>query len=69
MECALCKGKMERATAPFAVYRHGYHIHWDAVPAWVCAQCGEPHFEAQEVDVVQRAIQAIERESAGLKAS
>lgn len=60
MECVHCKGRMERATAPFSVDRNGYHVSWDAVPAWVCSQCGEPYFEAAEVDRIQRALAALD---------
>ena len=38
------------------VDRKGYHLSLDAVPAWVCAQCGEPYFEGREVDSVQRLL-------------
>ena len=60
MECLHCKGEMERGTAPFSVDRHGYHVHWDAIKAWVCAQCGEPFFETHEVEPIQRALEALD---------
>jgi len=66
MECVHCKGRMEKTTAPFTIDRKGYHIHWDAIPAWVCVQCGEPYFEAREVDLIQKALSVLERESAAL---
>jgi YgiT-type zinc finger domain-containing protein len=66
MECFHCKGRMIRATAPFSIDRKGYHLVWEAVPAWVCTQCGEPLFESREVDSIQRALTALERESAAL---
>ncbi len=69
MECIHCKGQMEKAAAPFTIDRKGYLVHWDAIPAWVCAQCGEPYFESQQVDLIQKALLALERESAGLTAS
>ena len=46
MKCMYCQGKMEKATAPFSISRKGYHIHWDAIPAYVCSQCGQAYFEA-----------------------
>ena len=67
MECLSCKGRMERRSAPFSLDRSGYHIHWDAVPAWVCIQCGEPYFESHEVEVIQRALAALERETGDLQ--
>ena len=36
MKCIHCQGTMNRATAPFHVDRHGYHLLLDTVPAWVC---------------------------------
>jgi YgiT-type zinc finger domain-containing protein len=57
---------MVRSTASFSIDRKGYHIVWEAVPAWVCTQCGEPFFEASEVEAIQRALEAVDRESAAL---
>lgn len=54
---------MTRSKAPFSVDREGYHVHWDAVPAWVCEQCGEAYFEAPEVERIQRALDALDREN------
>ena len=68
MQCIHCKGRMQRGVAAFSVDRSGYHIHWDAVPAWVCTQCGEPLFEAREVDLIQQALVALDRESRKLAA-
>jgi len=51
------------------VERSGYHVHWDAIPAWVCTQCGEPLFEAREVDLIQQALVALDRESQKLVAA
>lgn len=62
MECMYCKGTMEKRTAPFSIDRNGYHIHWHASPAWVCAQCGEAYFEREEVDRVQKALRAVDVE-------
>jgi YgiT-type zinc finger domain-containing protein len=69
MECIHCKGRMKRGTAPFSLDRNGYHVSWDAVPAWVCTQCGEPFFEAREVDLIQNALRELDRESAALSAA
>ena len=60
MECMYCRGKLVRTTAPFSVTRNGYHISWDAIPAWVCSQCGEPLFDAQEVDFIQRTLESLD---------
>ncbi len=62
MECMHCKGQMEKKTAPFSIDRHGYHIHWRALPAWVCNQCGEAFFEKEEVDRIQKVLKSIDSE-------
>lgn len=66
MECIHCKGHMNRSMAPFSLDRNGYHVSWDAIPAWVCCQCGEPLFEAREVDLIQNALAELDRQSAAL---
>ncbi len=68
MQCIHCKGIMERKPAPFSIDRNGYHLHWDAVPAWVCGQCGEAYFESRELKLIQKALSALDRESAALLA-
>ena len=64
-----CKGRMVRGAAPFSTDRKGYHVAWDAVPAWICHQCGEPYFEAREVERIQRSLALLDRESAVLRAA
>lgn len=49
------------ANARGAVDRDGCHVVLDAVPAWVCHQCGEPYFEEREVDTIQALIQSVEQ--------
>ena len=63
MQCMHCRGDMKRSHAPFSVDRKGYHVHRDAVPAWVCEQCGEPYFASAEVARIQRALAALDRET------
>lgn len=55
-----------RTTAPFSIDRKGYHVVWESIPAWVCTQCGEPFFESPEVESIQRALTALDRESSAL---
>lgn len=69
MECIHCKGRLRRAVAPLSIDRKGYHVHWDAIPAWVCTQCGEPTFEAREVARIQSALSELDRASAVLTAA
>ena len=69
MECLSCKGRLLKSSAPVSIDRGGYHLHWDAVPAWVCSQCGEPLFETPEVQVIQEALKALDRQSGRLLAA
>jgi len=64
MKCIHCKGLMKKGAVPFHVDREGCHVLLDRVPAWVCAQCGEPYFEEKEVDAIQELIKTVEQGSA-----
>ncbi len=66
MECLHCKDKMIKDNSQFSVDRNGYHISWEAVPAWVCTQCGEALFEENEVKHIQNALQKIDDETSYL---
>ncbi len=66
MKCLHCKAQMERGTAPFCIDRNGDRISWDAIPAWVCEQCGESLFETQEVDTIQDALVVFDRDTVSL---
>jgi YgiT-type zinc finger domain-containing protein len=57
---------MRRGTAPFSIDRSGYRVSWDNIPAWVCDQCGEVLFESREVDLIQEALEGLDRETATL---
>jgi YgiT-type zinc finger domain-containing protein len=61
MKCLYCQGPMERGTAPFHIDRKGYHLILDAIPAWVCAQCGEAYFEEAAVEAIQHVISAVDK--------
>jgi YgiT-type zinc finger domain-containing protein len=63
MKCMHCKGGMKRKTAPYHIDRKGYHLVLDAVPAWVCAQCGEAYFEESDVDSIQNVIQTLDQQT------
>ena len=60
MKCLHCQGEMKKGTTPFHVDRKGCHLTLDAVPAWVCRQCGQPYFEEKEVDAIQDLVASIE---------
>ncbi len=69
MKCIQCKGNMERKTAPFHVDRKGYHLVLDAIPAWVCSQCGEVYFEEMEVESIQNVARALDTQTSKLAKS
>jgi YgiT-type zinc finger domain-containing protein len=62
MECFCCKAKMQFGAAPFTIDRNGYHVSWDALPAWVCDQCGESLFETHEVNKIQKILTVLDQE-------
>ncbi len=63
MNCIHCKGDMKKGTAPFQIDRKGYHLLFDAIPAWVCTQCGEAYFDEAEVDAIQEVLQKLDKET------
>lgn len=63
MNCIHCKGDMKKGTAPFQIDRKGYHLLFDAIPAWVCTQCGEAYFDEAEVDAIQEVLQTLDKET------
>ena len=63
MNCLHCQGEMRRGTTPFHVDRKGCHLVLDAVPAWVCEQCGEAYFEEREVDSIQELVRSVEEKA------
>jgi len=69
MKCVHCRGEMARRTVPLHVDRAGCHVVLDAVPAWVCRQCGEPYFEEREVDAIQNLIQSVEQNAKRIAAT
>jgi YgiT-type zinc finger domain-containing protein len=62
MECFYCRGQLAHGTAPFDVTRHGYHVHFDAVPAWVCSQCGEALFDGEAVALIEQARDSLDEQ-------
>ena len=62
MECFYCKAQMKKETTPFSIDRNGYHTSWNAIPAWVCEQCGESLLETQEVDTIQDTLAVLDRD-------
>jgi YgiT-type zinc finger domain-containing protein len=66
MTCVHCHGSMNRSAAPYHADRNGYHLLLDAVPAWVCSQCGEPYFEEREVRNIQRLLSGLDKQTSRL---
>ena len=69
MKCMHCQGQMKKGSAPFHIDRQEYHLTLDAVPAWVCQQCGEVYFDEPEVDSIQEIIHAVEDRAKKLTAA
>ena len=63
MKCIYCQGKMVKGSSPYHIDRKGYHLVLDAVPAWVCKQCGEVYFEKTEVDSIQNVIRTVDKQT------
>lgn len=61
MRCTYCEGEMRKGKTPLHIDRHGYHVTIDNAPAWVCEQCGESYFEEREIDIIQKLITSIEK--------
>ncbi len=66
MKCTHCQGRMKRTHAPFHIDRKGYRLSLEAVPAWVCGQCGEPYFEEREVKTIQRLLNQLDKQTTTL---
>jgi len=60
---------MEKGTAPLHIDRNSCHIQLDAIPAWVCTQCGEAYFDENEVDAIQDLIDSVEHKADALALS
>jgi formylmethanofuran dehydrogenase subunit E len=46
--------------------RKGCHLMLDAVPAWVCEQCGEAYFEEKEANAIQDLVCSVEQKAEAL---
>ena len=68
MECPNCSGLLEAGKASYVVTRNGYHLIIDQVPAFICAQCGEPLFTEDAVRLVQTMIKALDAQREKLDA-
>ncbi len=57
---------MKRDATPCHIDRKGCHLMLDAVPAWVCEQCGETYFDEAEVDAIQDLAKSLEQKACAL---
>lgn len=64
--CIHCQAILQRGTAPFAIRRDDYDLVLHHVPAWVCAQCGEPYFEESKVAAIQGILRKLDERVADL---
>lgn len=67
MKCIHCQGEMKRLTVPLHIDRKACHVTLDAVPAWVCRQCGEEYFEEHKIDAIQDLLKSVEQKAAALR--
>ncbi len=66
MEYLYCKVRYGEAPLRLALIAIVYHVSWNAVFAGVCDQCGGLLFEVSEVDAIQAALVALNREAGAL---
>jgi YgiT-type zinc finger domain-containing protein len=46
----------QKGKTTYTINKKGYHLLIDEVPAWICEQCGEPYFEGDIVDAIQKLV-------------
>lgn len=61
MKCLHCQAPVLRGTAPVQTARNGFHLAWQALPAWVCSRCGQTYFEPREVELVRSTLKNMSR--------
>ncbi len=66
MKCIHCQGQMKRGTTPLHIDRKGCHLMLEAVPAWVCTQCGQAYFDEKEVDAIEELVESVEQKAEAL---
>ncbi len=60
LRCRHCDGMLVSKKISYTMAHKGRHLIIDDMPAWVCQQCGEPLFEEQAVDVVQKLLHELD---------
>ncbi|MDY0170969.1 MAG: YgiT-type zinc finger protein [Thermoguttaceae bacterium] len=66
MKCIHCQGEMKRGITPLHIDRKGCHLTLEAIPAWVCTQCGEAYFDEKQVDAIEDLVESIEQKTEAL---
>jgi len=61
MKCLFCNGTMEKSTVSYTIDRRGYHLFIEKIPAYICSQCREKHFEEKEVKAIQDMVKSLEQ--------
>jgi YgiT-type zinc finger domain-containing protein len=67
MKCIHCGGEMFRSPAPFHIDRRSIHLSLEALPAWVCRQCGEVYLAENEVDSIEEILRAVDAQAEKLR--
>jgi YgiT-type zinc finger domain-containing protein len=65
MECRVCGGRQVWSRATYIASRRGFHLTVDDVPAWVCEQCGDSHFDEVAFEAIQRRLDGLALELTG----
>ena len=60
---------MKRGRTTYTFNKRGYHLVLDDIPAWICAQCGEPYFEDEEIDAIQGVLRGLDIEISKLRSA
>ena len=60
MECSRCKSDLEPGRTTYTANRHGYHLRFEDIPAWICQQCGESVFEERVVEAIQQLLMTLD---------
>ena len=66
VKCMYCQGELKKGIAPFHVDRKNLHMVLDAVPAWVCEQCGEIYLDENEAEAIQDLVKTVEEKTQAL---
>jgi YgiT-type zinc finger domain-containing protein len=63
MKCVFCQGKLKKGTVPFHIDRKGIHITFDAIPAYVCQQCGQAMFDEKATESIEEVVDAFDKKT------